>query len=141
MLKFSSPSYDNSITGLGRPTLRQYQGRGHMAVKIIQGLVGSPAREVQQKSVEKSAQTPSAQSIATSSNPAVQNALSRSTAGDAVVTSLKSARPTAQGDKIREYKEAKQLSRDIADKISDTPEKSDPHQGLGNVDAREHFAN
>ena len=112
-----------------------------MTVKIVQGLVGyrSGYQEIRVASSANSNQT--AQSATTAqqaTTAAAQVAVSR-TLSDAVVSSVRSGRgSSAVSEKIREIQEAKEVSRDVADKIRDGDSGVEAHNG---IDQRTRLAN
>ena len=122
-----------------------------MVVRIVHGQAGSlysallkgqaeanspqQSREVQAKAAAPSGAV--AQQQATSSSDAVKVTLSgqqsaqsltqlvrASSLGEAVVTSVRSGRSLAGGERIEQYKEARQVTDDLSRKMHDEPEKS-----------------
>jgi hypothetical protein len=102
-----------------------------MTVKIIQGLLGNSAsfREIRTGvSATKQNQTTAQNQLAQQS--AVLSSQGRSLS-DAVVSSVRAGRSTGiSSEKIREYREAKEVSGEVAEKIREGEDGSKSHQGL-----------
>ena len=92
-----------------------------MTIKVVQGLIGKLQAEASLQSSTAKA----------SSNSAVQSSsIATSVVRDAVVVNFSSARSAKPvTEKIGEYKEAKKVASDTADRIKEDPEKALDAQG------------
>ncbi len=99
-----------------------------MTIRVVHGVVsglnpGSPSTD-QATSVRASASALHAAKAA----PIVVNS-------DAAVTAIRTARPAQEGERIKDYKEAKDTANDIADRVRNKGEGVDAHAGLSYVSA------
>lgn len=114
-----------------------------MAVKVVQGLIGSPKTEIKSNPLTQvDNQSLTEQSLRQANSAATANtavSASRSLNNDAVITTLRSSRQTSSGEKIRDPKVAREVADDVAQRIRDNPESVDAHGGLKGASAREHL--
>ncbi len=108
-----------------------------MTVTVVRGFVGSSSSS----SDAKGAKAPSLPAASSAQAQAVA-AVSSVTAGlnEASVATIRLAKSVTVGDKIREAREAKELSESLAERIADKDDSVDAHSELTPVSAREHFA-
>ena len=122
----SRPGCDQPIFP-GRPD-RCVSSRGDaMTLKIVQGLVGTSSRPVQAKSAP-------AQDVRQSASQ--QAAVARAVTGEAVLTTVySSARKVGVGDSIPSFERAKDVARDVADRIREERD-TEAHQALEELGTR-----
>ena len=114
-----------------------------MSVKVMKGFIssGSGYREVKAGASQNAQSAPQTNSISTTAAATSQAiALHGRTLSDAVVTSVK-GKVTGTSEKIREFREAKEVSNEVAEKIRDTDQGVDAHEGLETYAGRTHLAN
>lgn len=108
-----------------------------MSVKVMKGLVPQRSGYTQIKpgaiSGQQSVQFGAA---SVSANPALSRSLS-----DAVVAAVKGRKGALVSDKIREYREAKEVSDEVADKIRDTDQGVEAHDKLDSFAGRTQLTN
>ncbi len=109
-----------------------------MSVKVINGFVPprSGYQQIKTGAAQSAQRSSQFASGVVSTNPAAAKALS-----DAVVTSVKGKRGALASEKIREYREAKEVSNEVAEKIRETDEGVEVHDGLESFSGRAQLAN
>lgn len=97
-----------------------------MSVKVVQGLIG----DARAKPFSNSNQ----QNIATS-NAQTGVVLQNLASSEAVNVAVRSQRTNTNGEKIREYKEAKEVADKTADRIRKDESSPDAHSGLNSANS------
>lgn len=101
-----------------------------MTITIVKGLAEATQRPQQQQNVAKVAAKQASDG----------GRVARGVTTEAAQTSLNHVRNSANTDKIRDYKEAKDLSYKVADDIREDEAGAEVHENLNPTSAREHFA-
>jgi hypothetical protein len=101
-----------------------------MSVKIVQGLLGNSAgyREIR-TGVSAAKNNPTTTQNQLAQQSAILSSQGRSLS-DAVVSSAKGRASSVSAEKIREYREAREVSGEVAEKIREGEDGSQSHQGL-----------
>lgn len=111
-----------------------------MTVKIVQGFVGSNTGYQEIKVGVSSKTVQSSQALSsTALQQTIASAAGNRTLSDAVVNTVRSGRATSgTSEKIREYREAREVSQEVAEKIRDGEPGFEAHDG---IDGRVPLAN
>ena len=95
-----------------------------MSIKVVRGLIGNDlVSERSSKPVDVAKASTANISAAVTATPYAVNS-------EAVVTSVRSSRPVASTERIREEKEAKNVAREVADNIREDSRAIDAHSDL-----------
>ena len=102
-----------------------------MTIKVVQGLVGLSKTDsgVGQTSLQNSSNIVNVVTSASQVQPRAQ---------DAALTSIRAQR-TSDSVRIRDAGEAKEVAKEVAEKIKESDDPESAHSSLTPVSAREHF--
>jgi hypothetical protein len=107
-----------------------------MTVTVVRGFVGKSGSSTPANQPSKdSAPSPTAVSQA----QAAVNSVVASTS-EAAVATIRLSKSITVGDKVRDAREARELTDDIAERVSDEDSDVDAHSELSPVSARHHFS-
>lgn len=110
-----------------------------MTVTVVRGFVDNLSRSNTSSSTARSVPQPSAASTSTAQ---AVSAVSSVAAGlsEASVATIRLSKTITAGEKLRDAREARELSEKLADKIKSDDKALDAHSDLSPVSARQHFS-
>lgn len=108
-----------------------------MTVTVVRGFVDNLSRS----NTSSSKSAPQGPTVSTAASQAV-SAVSSVAAGlsEASVATIRLSKTITAGEKLRDAREARELSEKLADKIKSDDKALDAHSDLSPVSARQHFS-